>query len=101
MFNFRERRGVLHAEYRSHVRGLVSTSSLLFQEFFYENSYYINRSIVCRYRTDGNPSAQLIKKIIDLNEKQIIAQCQKYLNRYENGNRPSFSTNIDLLLSLI
>lgn len=58
----------------------------------------VNKSIVLRYRTSKNPNARLMKKIIDQNEKQIIIECQQYLTLYENGVRPQYSTDIDLLI---
>ena len=54
-----------------------------------------------KYRTDGNPAAQLMKMIIDNHEKEIIQACQQYLRAYENGKRPMYSTDIDFLLQQI
>jgi len=39
------------------------------------------------------------KAIIDKNEERITAECQSYLIAYENGLRPNYCTDIDLLLT--
>lgn len=67
----------------------------------YIKMFPIKRSDTIMYRVEGNPQALLIKKIIDENEKQIIKECQEYLNRYETGLREEYSTDIDLLLKLM
>lgn len=67
----------------------------------YIKMFPIDRKDVLRYRYEGNASATRIKKIIDKNEKEIIRSCQKYLNRYEAGIRPDYSTDIDLLIGII
>lgn len=59
----------------------------------------VDKTKMKRYRIAGNPYAILIKSIIDKNEKQIIAECQQYLNRYEAGIKPRYSTDIDLLIN--
>ena len=64
----------------------------------YAKMFPVDKSIVIRFRVSNNPQALLMKFIIDKNEKQIIAECQQYLSRYEAGNRPQYSTDIDLLL---
>ena len=53
------------------------------------------------YHTEGNVAATLYKAIIDKNQKQIVSECQKYLQKYENGEIPNYATDIDLLLSLM
>lgn len=53
------------------------------------------------YYTEGNISATMYKTIIDKNQKQIVSECQEYLKRYENGQKPAFATDIDLLISLM
>lgn len=65
----------------------------------YIKMFPVDKTKVKRYRITGNPHAILIKSIIDKNEKQIIAECQQYLNRYEAGIKPRYSTDIDLLIS--
>ncbi len=39
-----------------------------------------------------------VKSIIDKNEERIVSECQAYLTAYENGLRPNYCTDIDLLL---
>ena len=67
----------------------------------YIKMFPVKRSYVLRFRTEGNFYASLIKGILDANEKRIIQECQQYLTDYENGIRPSYSTDIDLLLKSI
>ena len=67
----------------------------------YIKMFPVTSNYYLRYRTDNNEFATLIKDIIDNNSKQIITECQEYLNRYEKGNRSQYSTDIDLLLSLL
>lgn len=67
----------------------------------YIKMFPINRKDTLKYRTDGNPAAQLMKMIIDNHEKEIIQACQQYLRAYENGKRPMYSTDIDFLLQQI
>ena len=45
--------------------------------------------------------AELIKNIIDKNSKKIMTECQEYLDSYEQGIRPKYSTNIEYLLSVL
>lgn len=66
----------------------------------YAKMFPIDRNSAIKYRTEGNVSAERIKSVIDQHEKQIIRECQEYLDKYENGIRPMYSTNIDLLITL-
>lgn len=67
----------------------------------YAKMFPIDKRKAHPFRTDGNIPAQRIKQIININEKQIIRECQEYLTRYEAGEHPAFSTDIDLLISQI
>lgn len=67
----------------------------------YIKMFPIDRSKAILYRYEGNPSAMLLKTIIDANEKQIVTECRNYLYGYENGVRPKYATDIDLLLTVI
>lgn len=67
----------------------------------YVKMFPVDKSHLIRYRTEGNMFASLIKGILDKNEKQIIRECQDYLDKYERGIKYSYCTDIDLLLSLI
>lgn len=64
----------------------------------YSKMFPINKSIAVIYRTVGNAEATRFKNIIDANEKQIIRECQEYLNKYAKGKRSPYSTNSDLLI---
>ena len=64
----------------------------------YTKMFPVDRTKVHKFRVEGNPYYLLIKAILDKNEKQIIEECQKYLNDYEKGLRPKFCTDIDLLI---
>lgn len=52
-----------------------------------------------RYRTEGDIASTMYLAIIDKNEKAIVDGCQAYLDRYAKGDCPSFSTDLDDLLS--
>lgn len=64
----------------------------------YIKMFPVSKKYLVRYRTEGNTFATLIQSIIDKNAKEIIDNCQKYLDDYANGIRPAFSTDIDLLI---
>ena len=40
----------------------------------------------------------LIQTIIDKNSKQIVDECQRYLDLYSQGIKPDYSTDIDYLI---
>lgn len=65
----------------------------------YIKMFPVTKKYLIRYRTEGNAAATLIKNIIDKNSKQIVTECQKYLDNYSKGIRPNFSTDIDFLIS--
>ena len=67
----------------------------------YIKMFPVKKQYLVRYRTEGNEFATLIQEIIDKNAKQIITDCQGYLDAYSQGRRPNFSTDIDLLLSVL
>ena len=64
----------------------------------YIKMFPVKKQFLIRYRTEGNDFAMLIQSIIDKNVKRIVEECQQYLNAYERGEKPLFSTDIDLLL---
>ena len=53
------------------------------------------------YRTEGNEFAQMVQQIIDKNASTIVRDCQNYLDRYAEGERPLYSTDLDLLIKLL
>lgn len=64
----------------------------------YIKMFPVTKQYLVRYRTDGNDFATLIQNIIDKNSKQIVSECQKYLDMYSMGIKPKYSTNIDFLI---
>ena len=67
----------------------------------YIKMFPITKDYQVRYRTEGNKFATLVQQIVDRNTKQIVSDCQHYLDDYAAGYRPPFSTDIDFLLSLL
>ena len=67
----------------------------------YIKMFPVRRSSLLKYRTEGNKHAELVKRILDENEKQIVAECQRYLNEYEKGNIPDYATDVDLLIEIM
>ena len=58
----------------------------------------VTKQYLIRYRTDGNRFATLIQTIIDKNSKQIVNECQRYLDLYSQGIKSLYSTDIDYLI---
>ena len=58
----------------------------------------VTKQYLIRYRTDGNRFATLIQTIIDKNSKQIVNECQRYLDLYSQGIKPLYSIDIDYLI---
>ncbi len=59
------------------------------------------KKYIVRYRTENDEFATIIQSVVNQNEKRIITECQKYLDDYSNGYRPLYSTDIDLLLTIL
>ena len=64
----------------------------------YIKMFPVSKKYLLRYRTEGNPFAELIQSIIEKNKKEIICACQSYLDQYALGHRPMYSTDLDLLI---
>lgn len=64
----------------------------------YIKMFPVTKQYLIRYRTDGNKFATLIQNIIDKNSKQIVNDCQYYLDLYSQGIKPLYSTDIDYLI---
>ena len=64
----------------------------------YIKMFPIEKQYMMKYHTEGNIASTMMKAIIDKNTKAIVAECQQYLNNYENGIHPQYSTNIDYLI---
>lgn len=64
----------------------------------YIKMFPIEKKYLQKYHTEGNIAATLNKAIIDKNTKEIVDGCQKYLDAYQTGKKPEYSTNIDYLI---
>ena len=64
----------------------------------YIKMFPVTKQYLVRYRTEGNNFAMLIQTIIDKNSKQIVDECQRYLDFYSQGITPAYSTDIDYLI---
>ncbi len=67
----------------------------------YIKMFPVTKQYLVRYRVEGNSFATLIQKIIDKNSRQIVDECQQYLDLYSQGIRPAYSTDIDYLIEQI
>lgn len=67
----------------------------------YIKMFPVSKQYMLRYRTEGNAFATMIQRIIDDNTKRIVNDCQQYLDHYSTGERPPYSTDIDLLIALL
>ncbi len=74
-----------------------STESTRRHGLHYIKMFPVKRNWLLKYHTESIYSA-LIKSIIDLNEKIIIAACKSYLQDYEKGIIPNYATNLDFLI---
>lgn len=67
----------------------------------YIKMFPIKRAWIHPFHTENNMFASIIKAFIDKNEKQIVKDCQMYLQKYEAGDIPEYATDIDLLLEIM
>lgn len=67
----------------------------------YIKMFPIDSKYIQKYKIENNKYMQQIKNIIDKNEKEIIMNCQKYLDEYEQGKGSFMSPDIDGILSWI
>ena len=58
----------------------------------------VTKQYLVRYRTEGNAFATLIQNVIDKNSKQIVIDCQRYLDLYADGIRSAYATDIEYLI---
>lgn len=65
----------------------------------YIKIFPINDKYIQKYRIENNVYMQLIKSILDKNEKDIIRACQNYLCEYEEGRKNPMTPDIDGILS--
>lgn len=66
----------------------------------YIKMFPVDRTKVNKFYTDGM-FYSIVKATLDKNEKQIIRECQKYLDNYADGIRPRYSTDIELLIDIL
>ena len=64
----------------------------------YIKMFPVTKQYLVRYRTEGNSFATLIHDIIEKNSKQIVDECQHYLDLYSQGVKPLYSTDLDYLI---
>ena len=64
----------------------------------YIKMFPVTKQYLVRYRVEGNRFATLIQNIINKNSKQIVDECQQYLDLYSQGIKPVYSTDIDHLI---
>ncbi|MDD5860399.1 MAG: hypothetical protein PUC99_08700 [Eubacteriales bacterium] len=67
----------------------------------YIKMFPVTKKYLIRYRIEGNAFAMTVQSVIDKHESQIIKECQQYLDAYESGCRIPFSTDLDLLISIL
>ena len=67
----------------------------------YLKMFPISNKYLEKFRTENNAYYEMIVKIIDKNEKNIIDQCQNYLNDYEEKGRPTYSPDIDKIIEIL
>ena len=67
----------------------------------YIKMFPIEKRFQRRFRTKGNPYYETIQRILDENSKQIVNDCQRYLDMYEKRGRPKYAVDIDRLIGLL
>ncbi len=65
----------------------------------YIKMFPITDKYIQKYNIEQDCYWQLISKIIDERESEIVQACQDYLSEYEKGNKHSMTPNIDGILS--
>ena len=61
----------------------------------------MTRDKVKRFRTEGNLYYEKLLSILMRNERQIVKECQEYLNRYEGEGRPPYAVDLDRAINLM
>ena len=64
----------------------------------YIKMFPVTKQYLIRYRIEGNNFATLIQNVINKNSKQIVDECQRYLDLYGQDIKPAYSTDIDYLI---
>lgn len=61
----------------------------------YSKAFPVDSKYFLPYQMDGDFFGELVLATIEKNIKIIVQDFQKYIERYENGDRPKFCTDID------
>ena len=64
----------------------------------YVKIFPITKKYIDKFVIFPNTHMELVKRIIEQNEKEIVDACQKYLNEYELGLKSSLTPDIDNIL---
>ncbi len=67
----------------------------------YIKMFPVTRDRVRRFRTEGNQYYEKLLSILAKGERQIVKDCQEYLNRYESEGRPRYAVDLDRAISLM
>ena len=67
----------------------------------YIKMFPVEKRFQRRFRAEGNAYYQTEQRILDENSKQIVSDCQHYLDKYERLGRPKYAVDIDRLIKLL
>ena len=68
---------------------------------FYIKLFPVSSKYINPYYYNNNTFLVGIKKIIDDNAKEIVTSCQRYLERYENGDGTTFTPDINKIIDVL
>lgn len=61
----------------------------------------VEKRFLRRFRTEGNPYYEMVQRILDEHEREVVSACQEYLAKYEREGKPRFAVDLDALISLL
>jgi hypothetical protein len=67
----------------------------------YIKMFPIEKKYQQKFRTKGSKYYEKLQSILDVNTKQIVNECQNYLNRYEAEGKPKYAVDIDRIIELM
>lgn len=67
----------------------------------YIKMFPVEKRLLRRFRTEGNPYYEIIERIVDEHEREIVADCQRYLAAYERDGRPRYAVDLDRMIALL
>lgn len=67
----------------------------------YIKMFPITKNYLEKFHIDQDKYYIMLTGVIKSDIKRIVGECQSYLNDYEKGIRPIFSTNIDKIIETI